>query len=343
MGNKKDINLNCVVIDKKQCNFIVALLKKITLPSAKEEPIEIELPKDVLENFYFTIVSVCHQTTPVNAPKLQGIFEKKILKGWDYLKTKWLVATKNDNSLVYPQTLFSISSNDIIDILRDDNGKSTIYDPEGRALLLNDLGARMIKLKFNSVQELYERSKGFLIRKNGKGLLQQLSKFKAYSDPVKKKSLFFLSLMKNHSLWIFKDEFNLGPPVDYHEIRGHFRYGSVIIKDRMLLEKILKNYELTQEEDIEIRKAVYEAIMYISRESKISPNNLHYFFWNLFRNCCERKNPHCKNCPASCSLPERYVKLKLQLNIQKCLIANQCMSVNLNNKLIEPKVYTDYY
>ena len=56
-------------------------------------------------------------------------------------------------------------------------------------------------------------------------LLNTLGNFSAYRDPVRKKSLFFLSLLRNSGLASFSDDGNLGPPVDYHEVRGHLRIG----------------------------------------------------------------------------------------------------------------------
>ena len=332
-----------VVLDFKQVQAIVELLERIRLPNDEEEPVEIELPKDVLANFYFTIVSICHQTSPIAGPNLQGRVAGIQLRGWDYLRVKWLAATENDYPLVYPQSLSTISPGTIKDILRDNRGRSTISDAKGRAVLLNNLGDHMLKLKYNSVQEMYDKFEGFLIRENEQGLLQQLSEFIAYADPVKKKSLFFLSLMKNHALWIYKDDYNLGPSVDYHEIRGHLRFGSVRIKDEKLLRKISMNISITQEEDIAIRTAVYDAIMYISEKSTISSSVLHYFFWNIFRNCCDRVNPHCYFCPPNCQLPSRYADLKRQINTRRCIFADQCLSANSKNKLTEPAVVTEYY
>lgn len=332
-----------VVIDKNQCDSIIEFLENINLPPDKEELMNIELEKDVLKNLYFTIVAICHQTTPIMGPQLNGIINGEKLFGWDYMRVKWLIATTKNNSIVYPPYLSSISSKDIINILRDDKGNSTIFKPEVRALMLNNIGKRMIKLKYTSVQNIYDKGQGFLIRKDGNGLLNQLSKFKAYSDPVKKKSLLFLTLMKNHSLWHYKDNNNLGPSIDYHEIRGHLRYGSVKINDSNLIGKIYKNIVITQEEDVDIRKAIYEAIIYISKRSGISPGTLHYFFWNLFRNCCNREKAHCKNCPTSCTLPQRYKNLKQHVNVKGCLLENKCISSNLKNKLFEPKVITEYY
>jgi hypothetical protein len=200
----------------------------------------------------------------------------------------------------------------------------------------------MLAASSRSVQDLFDKSNGFLIDHSG-GLLELLTQYKAYSDPVRKKSLFFAALMKNHKFWFYKDDSNLGTPVDYHEIRGHLRFGSVKIISNDLYEKILKQQLVTREEDIEIRRCVFDAIMYISKSTGITSSKLHYFFWNLFRNCCNRNSPHCEECLTECGLPSRYSKIKEQLNLKKCLLSANCISKKQSYKLIEHSTITDYY
>lgn len=335
--------METVFVVEKQCNNLSNLLEKVDLPKDIEEPKEIELKPDVSKNIYFTIVAICHQTSPINGSQLEGIINGSYIKGWDYLSTKFHTAVKNDNSLVYPKKLSEIKSTDIIYILKDDNGNSKITNPEGRAKLLRDIGEKMLKFNYSSVEDIYKESKGYLIGINESGLLKKLSYFDAYSDPVMKKSLYFLSLMKNHLYWRYKDDSNLGPPVDYHEIRGHLRFGTIKINDKNLYNKILKNKLISEKEDIQIRQAVFNAIILISNKTNNSPSVLHYFFWNLFRNCCRRFETHCNKCPENCNLPPRYKRLKVILNIKGCLLSKYCISRNKKNKIIEPYALTEYY
>jgi len=335
--------MEIVSVVEKQCDCLVNLLKKVSLPKDTEELKQSKLKPDISKNIYFTIVAICHQTSPINGPPLKGIINGSCLRGWDYLSAKFYNAVKNDSSLVYPKKLSKIKSTDILDILKDDNGNSNISNPEGRAKLLRDIGKKMLKLNYSSIEDIYRESEGYLVGILKPGLLKKLNYFKAYSDPVMKKSLFFLSLMKNHSYWKFKDDSNLGPPVDYHEIRGHLRFGTILVNDKNLYNKILKNELISKTEDIQIRKAVYKAIILISKRTNYSPSVLHYFFWNLFRNCCKRVETHCNKCPASCNLPPRYKRVKDILNIKGCFLSEHCISRNKKNKIIEPFTLTEYY
>jgi hypothetical protein len=172
-----------------------------------------------------------------------------------------------------------------------------------------------------------------------------LSFFRAYDDPVHKKTFFFLALMRNSGLWVYTDGKKLGAPVDYHEVRGHLRIGTVQINDEELRAKLLSGRQVSAEEDVLIRDAVYKAIMFISDCSGLhNPSQLHYLFWNVFRSCCTRDSPHCTSCPSSCSLPERYVPLaSFPEGKRRCPFSTVCQSVGKEPKLIEHNFETDYY
>lgn len=332
--------MRLAVVDIKQCQILGKFLKSVNLPSAQEEPMHYNVPDRVLGNLYFATVAICHQTTPIKGVALQGYVDGKLRKGWDYLREKWIRAVEQNSTIVSPVTLAHFTAQDIESILLDDKFGSTVSDSKGRVLLLNDIGAKMLSLGINYVQSLYDNSNGFLLSDKQNGLIDLLSQFTAYSaDPVKKKLFFFLALMFNHGLWKYNDPENLGTPVDYHEVRGHLRYGTVRIKSSELKNKILNGQEVTSDEDIQIRKAVFDAIMLISKISGRTPNDLHYFFWNIFRNCCRRDETHCNLCGQHFSLPSRYQLL----SPAKCIFAATCKSVELDIKLTDHLIDTQLY
>lgn len=332
--------MNSAVINRKQCSILGKFLKTVALPTAQEEVVRYKIPERIMSNFYFTVVAICHQTTPHKGPALQGYVDGKLRRGWDYLRERWIKTTEQNPAIVSPASLASITAQDIEQILFDTELGSTIFDSQGRASLLNDIGKKMIELGINDVWSLYELSHGRLLSQERPGLIELLSQFAAYkTDPVKKKLFFFLSLMFNHGFWTYADPENLGTPVDYHETRGHLRYGTVKIVGKQLRNKILSGQEVTSDEDILIRKAVFDAIMLVSRISGRTPNDLHYFFWNIFRNCCRRDETHCNICSQHPSLPERYQSL----SPTKCIFAATCKSADSEVKLTDHVVNTDLY
>ena len=85
--------------------------------------------------------------------------------------------------------------------------------------------------------------------------------------------------------------------------------------------------------------------MLISEHSALrNPSQVHYMFWNIFRSCCTRDNPHCFSCPQTCSLPARYVPLTLFPDgTRHCPFSKVCESAGVEPKLFEHSFQTDYY
>jgi hypothetical protein len=202
----------------------------------------------------------------------------------------------------------------------------------------------MVENGWGSFESLYGLS-GHRIATGSPNLLELLSVFRAYNDPVHKKSYFVLALMRNAGLWTYVDNERLGPPVDYHEVRGHLRIGTITVHDPALREKLVNGVEVSFEEDILIRQAVHDAIMFLSEETGLrNPSQLHYLFWNVFRSCCTRESPHCLRCPADCKLPARYVPLAIQPDGQRrCPFTSVCQSSGREPKFLEHVFNTDYY
>ena len=113
--------------------------------------------------------------------------------------------------------------------------------------------------------------------------------------------------MRNNHHWKYRDSESRGPPVDYHEVRGHLRLGTVQITDPTLLQKVREGQIVTLDEDVVLRRAVYDAILTISDSSGVhNASQLHYLFWNLFRGVCLRQTPECFEVTGTCTLPQRY-------------------------------------
>jgi hypothetical protein len=295
-------------------------------------------------NFYLLLVAICYQTSPRGKPPLEGYVEGRHLRGWDYLSAKLEAASRNNPAVLSPAFWAHITEEQVREVFRDDTLGDRLSDPAGRALLIRDLGEQMLRRSWERAAQIYDASGGRIASGNP-NLLSSLAQFRAYDDPVRKKSFFFLELMQNAGLWKYADPENLGAPIDYHEVRGHLRIGTVEVLDRELLVRIREGKEVTPEQDVCIRQAVYQALMLVSEYSGLrNPGQLHYLFWNVFRSCCTRENPHCDACPPTCRLPDRYVPLALYAGgIRRCPLSTACQSAGREPKLTEHVIETDYY
>ena len=337
-------SLEPAAVDIEACRRLGALLASRTIPEDREDSSLKGFTRFQVGNFYLLLVAICHQTSPRDGKPLEGKIAGRYLRGWDYLSAKLEAEARINPAALSPIFWAQVTGTDIGELFRDEKLGDRLSDPDGRALLIRDLGQKMLLRGWESADELYTLSGGKIATGNP-NLLSLLAQFRAYDDPVRKKSFFFLALMQNAGVWTYSDPDQLGAPIDYHEVRGHLRIGTVQICDPDLRTKLLEDREVTAEEDISIRQAVHKAVVLVSEYSGLrNPSQVHYLFWNIFRSCCTRQNPHCNSCPPTCSLPDRYVSLALFPDgARRCPFSQVCQSAGREPKLLEHNIETDYY
>lgn len=333
-----------VTVNVDACRRLAGLLRSREIPTAREN-ISLEgMRRQDVGNFHLLSVSVCHQTSPRGRPPLEGYLDGQRLRGWDYLSAKLEAAARADHQILLP-SFWSRATTDVVrKLFHDEKLGDRLSDLADRASLIQDLGRKMLEHSWEHADQIYAASRG-RIASGAPNLLGLLSEFRAYDDPLRKKSFFFLELMRNAGLWNYTDPEELGAPVDYHEVRGHLRLGTVEIQDPSLHAKLVEAREITPEQDLSIRKVVYSALMLVSEYSGLrNPGQLHYLFWNVFRSCCTRENPHCVSCPSNCSLPPRYIPLALSgVGPRRCPFSTCCRSAGGTVMLLEPAIKTSYY
>jgi hypothetical protein len=335
-----------VQINMEACRRLALSLKSKAIPVAKEDTDLQDFSPEQVGNFYFCLVAICHQTSPRGKPTLEGTVNGDYKRGWDYLSAKLQAGARNNPKLLTPSKWARLTDEEFSELFRDPELGDRLTEPSRRSALVRNLGQVMLSNGWGWIEELYRLSEARIVL-GQPNLINLLAQFMAYRDPVRKKSYFFLSLMRNMGLWHYIDEEQLGPPVDYHEVRGHLRLGTVTINDESLRQKLLNSLPVTLAEDIAIRQAVHNAIMLLSELTELhNPIQLHYLFWNVFRSCCSRESPHCHKCPPACQLPERYMHLAIHSDGQRrCPFSAMCAGAcdSLHAGYCEHIINTDYY
>lgn len=326
-----------ITIDTKKCLELAEHIKfSGGVPPDKEDPLPYSFPEHVVHNAWWALVGINQQTTPVVGPALRGSVKGKELRGWDYLLQKAIFETTHNAELFTREWLISVTPEILREMYFDDILGDTISYPETRAELLVDMGMFLKRRGWGSIHGAYLESEGYILRSDGRGLAQILAEAKAYQDPVQKKLFYLLAIMRNQGFWEYQDSTYLSSPVNYHEQRGHLRIGTVRILNAALEKKIKTKENISDQEDIEIRFAVRKAIEFLAQLLDVTPSMMHYYFWNHFRNCCSRDNPHCYDCGTACKLPERYQLAPLR----RCIFNSVCKSAELPlaSMFIEPRV-----
>jgi hypothetical protein len=321
---------------------VAKLLRSREVPADAEERSP-DVPADLVGNFYLALVAICHQTSPLKGRPLQGLIDGRIRRGWDCLMARFERAAEQTPSILEPANWVDFTAEQVGDTFHDERYGDRLTDHVGRATLLRDLGSHMLAWGWRRVDAIYHHCEG-RIADGQPNLLDTLGRLRAFRDPVRKKSVFFLALMRNTGHWHYVDDENLGPPVDYHEVRGHLRLGTVRVTSPALDKKLRGGDEVTAREDVVLRQAVYDAIILISRESGLrNPSQLHYLFWNVFRTVCRRRSPQCLRVNSRTTVPERYAPLTVHKAGPRCPFASVCDSAESAERYLEPVFETDLY
>jgi hypothetical protein len=337
----KSLRPSPVRVDVSACERLALILSSRPIPKDEEESSLPSFSREQVGNFYLLLVAICHQTSPRGRPPLEGTLNGLHRRGWDYLSAKLETGANSDPSLLNPRRWAEMEARELSALFRDSVLGDRLSEPDRRTALVRDLGRVMLAHHWDWLEDLYRVSEG-RVATGDPSLFQLLSEFAAYRDPAKKKAALLLALMRNSGLWCYADDDKLGPPVDYHEVRGHLRIGTIVITDPALRRKLVGGLPVTAEEDLAIRSAVYDAIMLLSELTGLrNPSQLHYLFWNVFRTHCRRENPLCfEEAP---TLPERYRHLSVFGDDRRCPFSTVCESARASERYSEHVFETDYY
>ncbi|NVM55190.1 MAG: hypothetical protein HWN66_15905 [Candidatus Helarchaeota archaeon] len=300
---------------------------------------------EVVADFYFFIVSIDYRTSTPEG-HFEGKIDRNFFHGADLLYALAIQKLKENPDFFTAKYFQQISDDEVINWLSiTKNGKRVIiYHPQERAELLRDSGKNLLKLGFNSSLELVQRCEGYLIREDGNGLLQILKDFKAYSDPVSKKSYLWIKFLTGRGVLDIQDLENLNLPVDNHLTRIALRTGILEIKDEDIKSRLREEKPFTLSEDLKLREAIRIAFKELLKNKKFNFRDLDDFFWVLGRtHCIHSKNPLCENYlhHSTCQL---MVELKINCK-QKCPLAPCCKGFRDEEyrELFEPNIRTFFY
>ena len=341
MSDRSDKGVKMIRINEDKIGAIISALSSVTLPPpAEHTPDQFPICDDKLKlaNAYLGIVSICHQTSPIGERPLEGMVKGTQAKGWDYLRGKFLLKASEAEKWSSFKFWQKLTPCILADLFEDETYGRTLNRINERTYLLNNLGNGLSDASYDTIQEVFA-AKGNRIGSET-GFLTYLSAFLAYSDPVRKKSNFFLSLAKSECGWTLSDEDNLLSPIDYHELRGHLRIGTVHFDNEDLARKVRYRIPLSENEDTPLREKIQEANERIVKGMDISGSTLHYFLWNFFRTCCKRGETNCKDCGlADMESPYR----NLFKDRKVCIFHGFCDSTDKYIKPDEPPYIGHFY
>jgi hypothetical protein len=328
-----------VAPDLARCRAVAGFLRRIPLPKRLVRQDLFCCDRRLVGNFNALLVAICHQTQSI-----WGEVGGRRRRGWDYLEARLDRHCQDAPQFLEIERWRTLSTEELNEALAPLPMKPSLADIDARTELIRDLGGRMLGAGYASLEELCGDMGGRC--RGERSIISFLKTTQAYSDPNEKKARLLIGLLRDAHGWEFKDAHELGAPVDYHEIRGHLRVGTVIIADSDLNAKIGTG-NVTSDEDNLVRAAIGDAISAIAADlPNHDPLQVHYILWNLFRAICRREVPAC--CSGGTismnELDPAYMESFAGSNIDNlCGFSSFCQSFNTRLFPAEYKYTGSYY
>jgi hypothetical protein len=160
-----------------------------------------------------------------------------------------------------------------------------------RAALLRDAAARILQEYGGSSLGLIEASRGRLLAGDGTGLLERLAHFRAYADPLRKKSHLLAKLWERRGLLQVADPEHREVAADSVLMRIALRGGLVRVRDAALARRLAGGGRVSSGEEQAIRSATLRAFRRVARTAGLSPAVLDDLLWAVGREACPRLGP----------------------------------------------------
>jgi hypothetical protein len=329
-----------VAVNFERCREVAHVIHDMRLPAALVRQTLFSSDRKLVGNFNLLLVAICHQTQ-----KIHGNVDGEWCRGWDYLERKLNRHCQSNPDLLEFGAWTTLTRTCFERALCQSAEDAIEMDVASRVQLINDLGYQMTRAGYTSFEQLYDAKKR---RCSGDMSIVSFLKerTRAYSDPVEKKARLLIGLLRDAHGWQFSNDHELGAPVDYHEIRGHLRIGTVVIHDKMLAAKI-ESDSVSDNEDSLIREEISGAIDAIAQYSeRADPLKVHYVLWKYFRTICRRDEPNCSARKRSAldQLDPLYAKaFDKSAGVNGCAFSSVCVSFKDQTFDAEYKYEGTYY
>jgi len=267
-----------LAVNEEQCRALAHRLRALQVrpdPYLKRPASEAE--RHQLANYWFYITAICQSTCT-----FEGTLNGRWVRGWDYL----VEASQRRMKDFTAQRMQAYTAEDLLSLLSDDfdPAHSHIDRVEERLGQLHDCASRLLRDYDGEAMAIYERSQGRL--KGEGGLLELLSEFTAYSDPLQKKSVLLAGMLHESGVWPLRDAQNLKVAMDYHAMRVALRSGMVEVKDAELARDLRERRPVSTEVNQAVRTTVSAACDIVVQEGGFSVFAFDKLIWHLGRSCC---------------------------------------------------------
>ncbi|MEM4851880.1 MAG: iron-sulfur cluster loop [Desulfurococcaceae archaeon] len=266
-------------------------LPKLDVYDERFYPSKSEEPENTLR-YFIVMVAIDHRLSRPSK-RYYACLDDGCYKGADLLYRLGIKKFNENPNFFSPENLSKVTVKEVTDAFTV--GDATPPDPDIRTALLRDLGLKLVKLYSSSVTRLLECSNDRLRGSLEKpGLADNLRVFRAYEDPVEKKTMLLAKFLIARGLYNPVDQLDVA--VDNHLSRIAYRLGLVMVSGP-IWDKIRNGIDVTSEEDFILRLVIRRAYRQVAEKAGLSPVTIDDYFWIMGRTICLRDEPpHCEKC-----------------------------------------------
>ena len=216
-------------------------------------------------------------------------------KGAFYLFRAYLRWLQNAPEMLSPAAQATMSTSDLLDVLRDDNGDDPMPAIDMHVAAARNYGKDMLALGLtpSTILEAANASATPMAT-----LLQQLDHIGGYKeDPLRKKSaLLAIMLQQRPESFLLSRGGDAPPIVDYHVMRSCLRIGLLDVRDDDLRSKLEGRTLLSADDERAVRYVAYLAVEQLLQKSGKSLGAVDWFLFQARQRCPEMSEPDCGAC-----------------------------------------------
>jgi hypothetical protein len=273
-----DLNMPPLHVNLQQCHLLARRIAQLEVrPDPYLHRAANELERQQEANYWFYVASICQSTRT-----FQGTIDRKRVRGWDYL----VEASRRRLGDFSAERIKGYSASDLLSLFSDDldPAHSCADRVEERLLQLHNCAERLLQHFDGQAMAVYDRSHGRLTDPGG--LLELLSTFQAFADPMQKKSVLLAGMLHEVGIWPLQDFQQLKVAMDYHAMRVALRSGMVDVAGAALARDLRERAPVSHAVNQAVRSSVSTACDLIVRESGLSVFAFDKLIWHLGRSCC---------------------------------------------------------
>lgn len=251
-------------------------------------------------HFIFFMTAIDHNTH-AGCSRYETTVGSAFTHGSDLLYALAIATARSDRDLFTPPRMRQVTEKQLAGVFATPEGRLPAGLGE-RAMLLSDAAARLITEYGGDVRELFRQAEGYVRGLCGRGIVERLSPFRAYEDPIGKKTFLLIKLLRRRGLLTVKDPEKIDIPVDHVVFTLALRSG-LVVAEPSVTQAILVGTCLADGVVRDLREETLRAYRMVARYARLTADEFDDLLWAYGRECLRDETPFPETRIGSIRLP----------------------------------------